>query len=221
MSQATPHQHSPAVEDYIKHIYKLSTQGEKATTKAIAEKMGLGDGTVSAMLRQLDSRGLLLLEPYRGVELTEEGRRLALRMIRRHRLIELFLVKVLNLEWDEVDSEAERLEHAFTDTLIERLDAFLGYPDVDPHGAPIPDDKGKVARQNFIPLQQAQPGRQVTIRRVSDDDPDFLKYLKDMGLHLNSTLTVQAIGPFGAMQLKLGDKDIHLAREATQRIFIS
>lgn len=214
-------QHSVAVEDYIKQIWKLLRAGRRATTMALAERLGLGRGTVSGMLKQLASRGLVEHEPYRGVQLTPRGNELALRIVRRHRLIELFLVHTLGLGWDEVDREAERLEHAFSDELVEHIDRYLGHPDTDPHGAPIPSAAGRVEHQNFRPLADLAPGETGRIRRVSDSDPQFLKYLRRLGIKLDVELQVIDIDPFGTLHLRIGSKKTHLAREATQRIHVS
>lgn len=221
MTSTSKQHHSSAVEDYVKHIYKLTRHDERATTKDLAERMDLEQGTVSGMLRQLASRGLVEHEPYYGVTLTEEGRNLAMRQIRRHRLIELFLVKVLGFEWDEVDADAERLEHAVSDRLIERIDAVLGYPQVDPHGAPIPSATGQIDTTEYVTLADLAVGEGGTIRRVSDSEPTFLQHLSECGIGLDTALTVVATEPFGALRVKVGQHEVQLPREATQRIEVS
>ncbi|MBI1370411.1 MAG: metal-dependent transcriptional regulator [Planctomycetes bacterium] len=212
---------SIAVEDYLKHIWKIVSQGDRATTKALADRMGLGNGTVTGMLKHLAARDLVKYEPYRGVELSEQGERLALRVIRRHRLIELFLVQTLGLGWDEVDEDAERLEHAFSDELIERIDAFLGYPQVDPHGAPIPTAAGRVEMQDFAALSTLHAGQRGLVRRVSDSDPAFLKYLDDHAIALDALIEVIAVDPFGTIHVRIGPRESHLAREAARRIHVA
>lgn len=216
-----PQSHSIAVEDYIKHIWKLLSQGRRATTKAIADRTGLGRGTVSGMLKQLAARGLVNHQPYRGVQLTDAGERLALQIVRRHRLIELFLVQTLGLGWEQVHDDAERLEHAVSDQLIEHIDRYLGYPEVDPHGAPIPNAAGTIEKQNFQPLSDLEQGEHGQVRRVSDHEEQFLKHLEDRGIALGEHLHVIEVDPFGMMRIKLGDRDIHLAREAAERIHVS
>jgi DtxR family Mn-dependent transcriptional regulator len=216
------HQHSVAVEDYIKHIWKLQSAGRRATTKAIADRLDLGRGTVTGMLQQLASRDLVEYEPYYGVRLTAAGEQLALRQIRRHRLIELFLVQTLGLGWEQVHRDAERLEHAVSDELIEQIDTYLGHPVVDPHGAPIPSATGSVVRQDFQPLSELEAGEAGVVRRVSDREPEFLTYLKDIGLELNHRIEVIGVDPFGTMHVRLPrGSDAHLAREAAERIFVS
>ena len=223
MPDAPPRpQHSAAVEDYIKHIWKLQTAGDRATTKAIAERLSLGRGTVTGMLQQLAARGLVQYEPYYGVRLTAAGEQLALRQIRRHRLIELFLVQTLGLGWEQVHRDAEQLEHAVSDDLIEQIDRYLGHPHVDPHGAPIPTAQGTVAQQDLRPLCDVEPGSHVRLRRVSDREPGFLRYLNDAGIELNSELTVKRVDPFGLMTVGAsGGRESHLPHEATQRMFVS
>ncbi|QNN25031.1 metal-dependent transcriptional regulator [Planctomycetales bacterium ZRK34] len=221
-TRSTPNDttHSAAVEDYIKHIWKLNQQGDRATTKAIAERLDLGNGTVSGMLKQLAQRGLVEHEPYYGAKLTEAGERLALRIIRRHRLIELFLVETLGLGWDQVDRDAERMEHAVSDDLIDRIDQFLGRPQVDPHGAPIPNADGQVEQQNYHRLSDLKPGQRGLVGRVSDSEPKFLQYLDAVGIGLGVMIEVVDLGPFGAMHVRVGDTESHLAREASQRIHV-
>ena len=221
MDQGESEQHSVAVEDYLKQIWKLQGSGERASTKAISERLGLERGTVSGMLKQLASRGLIEHEPYRGAQLSDEGQKLALRMIRRHRLIELFLSKSLGLDWHEVHEDAERLEHAVSDVLIDRIDEYLGRPEVDPHGAPIPSAEGQLDRQDFEPLAEMEAGDAVVVKRVSDSDPAFLKHLDDLGISLGVELRVIAMEPFGAMRVAIADREAQLTREATERIHVS
>ncbi len=221
MTYTSKQDHSRAVEDYVKHIYKLTQRGERATTKALASRMGLEQGTVSGMLRQLASRGLVDHEPYYGVTLTEEGKELAMRQIRRHRLIELFLVELLGFEWDEVDADAERLEHAVSDRLIERIDAVLNHPRVDPHGAPIPSASGAIDNPQYPSLVELGPGQGGVVRRVSDSEPTFLQHLRECEIGLDTELRVVAIEPFGAVRVRIGEREVQLPREAAQRIEVA
>lgn len=221
MTHASKPNHSSAVEDYVKHIYKLTRHGERATTKQLAERMDLEQGTVSGMLRQLASRGLVEHEPYYGVTLTDDGYGLAMRQIRRHRLIELFLVKMLGFEWDEVDADAERLEHAVSDRLVERIDAALGYPQVDPHGAPIPSATGQIANLDYQTLAELAVGQGGAVRRVSDSEPTFLQHLSECEIGLGTALSVVAHEPFGAVRVRVGGREYQLPREAAQRIEVS
>jgi DtxR family Mn-dependent transcriptional regulator len=220
MSPQASDQHSAAVEDYIKQIWKLQRKGRRATTKAIAERLSLGRGTVSGMIKQLAERGLIEHAPYHGVHLSKAGEKLALNIVRRHRLIELFLVRTLDLGWDQVHLDAERIEHAVSDTLIEKIDEFLGRPETDPHGAPIPSASGQIEPQNFRRLDDLRPGQIGRVRRVADSDPEFLKHLDRLSVGLGCELKVVEIDPFGSMHLELEGKPIHLAREATERIHV-
>src|SRR5215210_4456757 len=153
-----------SVEDYLKAIYQLSPEGRPASTSEIAHLLALSAPSVTGMVKRLSEHGLLEHIPYRGVQLTEEGRRAALRMVRRHRLIEAYLVAFLGYSWDTVHVEAERLEHAVSDTMIERMAAVLGHPAFDPHGDPIPDADGSIVESRLTPLSQVEPGRTVEIR---------------------------------------------------------
>lgn len=213
--------HSRAVEDYVKYIYKLTQEGGRATTKALAEKMSLGQGTVSGMLKQLATRGLAKHVPYYGVQLTNAGNELALRMVRRHRLLELFLVKTLGFGWHEVDDDAERLEHAVSDRMIDRIDELLGRPNVDPHGAPIPTAEGQIDEQDFKTLAELAPGEVGEVRRVADSQSEFLEFLREQGIKLHGKVRVTATGPFGSMQVKIGKRETQLPREAAERIAVS
>src|SRR5690349_9915090 len=179
-----------AVEDYLKAIYKLGQDGSRATTNAIAERMGLRAASVTAMLQQLSEQGLAEYTPYRGATLTQAGVAAALRVIRRHRLIELYLNRQLDVPWDRVDAEAERLEHAISPYLEERIDAKLGNPSFDPHGAPIPSNTGAVPSQDLMPLSELPLDTSSVVRHVPDEDPDLLRDAGSLGLVPGVTVTV-------------------------------
>src|SRR5262245_46243140 len=159
-----------SVEDYLKAIYRLSLAGQPASTSQIASLLELSAPSVSGMVKRLAEQGLLEYLPYKGVQLTDEGRRVALRMVRRHRMIETYLVEFLGYSWDTVHEEAERLEHAVTDTLVERMAAALGHPAVDPHGDPIPTADGSVDEHELTPLADVPAQHTVEIRRVVQGD---------------------------------------------------
>src|SRR3982750_441989 len=148
-----------SVEDYLKAIYQLSPQGRPASTSEIAQLLALSHPSVTGMVKRLSEHGLLEHVPYRGVQLTEEGRRAALRMVRRHRLIEAYLVEFLGYSWDAVHDEAERLEHAVSDTLVERMATSLGHPNADPHGDPIPAADGSIEELACTPLSDVPVGQ--------------------------------------------------------------
>jgi DtxR family Mn-dependent transcriptional regulator len=187
---------TPSVEDYLKAIYNLSPEGRPASTSDIAHRLELSAPSVSAMVKRLSEQGLLEHLPYKGVQLTEPGRRAALRMIRRHRVIETYLVGRLGYSWDRVHEEAERLEHAVSDTLIERMAEALGNPGADPHGEPIPTPDGLVEEISATPLSDIPAGDTVQVRRVTAGDPDRLRYLASVGLKPGVVITVLDQQPF-------------------------
>lgn len=187
---------TPSVQDYLKVIYTLSAGGHPAATSDIAQHLELSPPSVSGMIKRLSEQGLLEHVPYRGVILTVDGRRVALRMVRRHRLIEAYLVAFLGYTWDVVHAEAERLEHAVTDTLVERMAAALGNPAVDPHGEPIPAADLSIAEEVCAPLADAAPNELLVIRRVRIADPERLRYLASLGLTPGVSVTVLARQPF-------------------------
>jgi DtxR family transcriptional regulator, Mn-dependent transcriptional regulator len=185
-----------SVEDYLKAIYRLSPEGRTASTSEIAHLLELSAPSVSAMVKRLSELGLLEHVPYKGVQLTEAGRRAALRMVRRHRLIEAYLVQFLAYSWDTVHVEAERLEHAVSDTLVERMAAALGHPAVDPHGDPIPEADGSIHELASTPLAEIAIGETVEIRRVDEREPERLRYLAALGLVPGVRVTVRDRQPF-------------------------
>ena len=195
-----------SVEDYLKTIYLLAPRGGAASTNEIAERLGLSAPSVSGMVKRLSDAGLLDHEPYRGVVLTESGRRSAIRMVRRHRLIEAYLVEFLGYSWDTVHDEAERLEHAVSDVLVERMAEALGNPRVDPHGDPIPSAEGIIEESAYTSLAEVPVGEMVEIRRVDTSQSDRLRYLEDHGLVLGSRVRVTAHHPFsGPVVLRMAD----------------
>jgi DtxR family Mn-dependent transcriptional regulator len=186
-----------SVEDYLKAIYRLSPEGRPAATSDIARLLELSAPSVSGMVKRLSELGFLEHIPYKGVQLTEAGRLAALRMVRRHRLIEAYLVQFLGYSWDTVHVEAERLEHAVSDTLVERMAAALGHPVVDPHGDPIPAADGSIHEPACTPLADVDIGETVEIRRVDESEPERLRYLALLGLVPGVVLRVLDRQPFG------------------------
>lgn len=182
------------VEDYLKCILLEEQRRPEAlvTTGRIAEALQVAPGTATAMVKTLSDSRLLEYEPYSGVRLTPEGLRLATGVLRRHRLIELFLVQVMGLDWSEVHAEAEHLEHAVSERLIERMDEILGHPEVDPHGDPIPDAQGTVVTDDSPSLLLCPLAIPLTVARVGDQSPDFLKLVDRRGLRPGSRLLVLA-----------------------------
>lgn len=203
-----------SVEDYLKAIYHLSSQGGFATTSDIASALDVAPPSVSGMVKRLSETGLIEHVPYRGVQLTNQGRRAALRMIRRHRVLEVYLTQHLGYDWDGVHEEAERLEHAVSDDLIERMARALGEPRYDPHGAPIPTAAGEIEEAELVTLAEATVGAWVELRQVDDGDPARLRYLADLGLTPGTRVRVTERQPFnGPITMQLGDATRVIGRE--------
>src|SRR5581483_2143573 len=188
--------YSRSMEDYLKSILELQSKGTPAQTSAIAESLAVAPPSVSGMLRKLAEADLIEHEPYKGVVLTSAGRRAALRVVRRHRILESYLMSKLGFDWDTVHDEAERLEHAVSDQLIERMALALGNPRYDPHGAPIPTTGGEIERPNHVPLTEVPVGRSAEVRMVSDKEPERLRYLATLGLKPGATFEVLSRQPF-------------------------
>ncbi|MEU6130427.1 metal-dependent transcriptional regulator [Saccharopolyspora sp. NPDC047091] len=188
---------SASVEDYVRAIYGLTERGVAVTNATLTQRLGLSPSSVSGMITKLAQLGLVTHIRYRSVELTADGRRLAYDVLRRHRLLELFLVEVLDYTWDEVHPEADALEHAVSDELIEHIAAKLGHPTHDPHGDPIPTADGVVEKPTTRLLDQVEPGTIGTIARVWDTDSELLRYLTDHGMTLGARIEVVERKPFG------------------------
>ena len=189
---------SPAIDDYAKAIFALQSRGEEpVSTSALAERLGITPGSVSAMLKKLDELGLVMHEPYRGVRLTPAGRRVALEVIRHHRLLELFLAETLEMPWDRVHAEAEVLEHVISEELEQLIAAKLGDPTLDPHGDPIPSAELELRERETVPLDSLKEGERGVFVRVSDADPEMLRYLSQRGISPGERFEVLERQPFG------------------------
>jgi DtxR family Mn-dependent transcriptional regulator len=199
---------SDAIQDYLKEIYKLQSEGNgRATTTRIATAMGVAPSSVTAMLKKLAALGLAEHARYRGVTLTESGERVALEVIRHHRLVELFLVESLGMTWDEVHAEAEVLEHALSEELEELIATKLGNPTVDPHGDPIPSRELKLAETTAPALAELEPGETAIFVRISDTDPEMLRFLGERGIVPGTKLEVVDRQPFdGPLFVRVGRK---------------
>ncbi len=185
---------SSTVENYLKAIFALQQRhpDKLVSMGELAGRVGITPGTATAMVKTLAGSGLVDYEPRGGVRLTDEGRNLALHVLRRHRLIELFLVEVLGLDWSHVHEEAEELEHAISDKVLDRIDTVLGRPDFDPHGDPIPTAGGTIATLDLLRLADCDTGTSVRVRRVSDQNPDFLRFADRCGLTPGTDVAVVA-----------------------------
>ena len=196
---------SGPVEDYLKVIYELEASSGAAGTNEIAATLGIAPPSVSGMIRRLAEQALITHERYRGVRLTRAGRRAALRTIRRHRVIEAYLTTALGYPWDRVHDEAERLEHAASDELIDRMAAAIGEPETDPHGAPIPTRDGTLVEERLVSLATVAVGDRVRIQRVGDRDAEQLRYLAELGIVPGRQVEVVARAPFdGPIDLRVG-----------------
>ncbi len=215
---------SRSVEDYLKAIYALSERGSPASTSDIAEMLAVQPASVSGRVKRLAESGFVEHEPYRGVSLTRSGTREALRIIRRHRIIETYLHLRLGYSWEEVHTEAERLEHAASDALVDRMAAALENPRHDPHGSPIPTRGGEIEPATRTTLAQTDVGARVDIHSVNDDDPDRLRYMEALGLLPGVRLAVHDRQPFeGPITVRVegsdGDDRV-LGYELAQRIYV-
>jgi DtxR family Mn-dependent transcriptional regulator len=207
MTSATQ-QRSPAVEDYLKAVYSLTAVDETASTNDLAARLGVSTGSVSAMIGRLADEGLVAHAPYRGAGLTEEGRRAALRVVRRHRLIELFLARSLDMPWEDLHDEAEILEHAVSDRLIDLIAEKLGDPQFDPHGDPIPTRDLTVEPLATVDLAALEPGATGVFVRVSDSNAEMLKFLSGQGIAIGDR--VEAVGrqPFdGPLLVRIAGRE--------------
>ena len=193
----SPESLTAPVEDYLKAVYEIERSGSAAATTTLAARLGVAPASVTGMVRRLAEQGLLAYERYRGATLTAAGRRAALRTLRRHRVLESYLATVLGYPWDRVHEEAERLEHAASDELVDRMARALGDPTVDPHGAPIPTREGRVDETVHTSLAEVAVGVPARVVRVSDDDGAMLRYLDELGIRPGTALAVVAREPFG------------------------
>ncbi len=172
-----------AVEDYLKAIYALKEAGDQVTTSAIADHLGVRAASVTGMLKKLAGLKLIRYEPYKHIELAPAGEGIALEVIRHHRLIELFLAEALDVPWDQVHEEAERLEHVISEELEDRIDKVLGHPTHDPHGDPIPDRDGTIVKRDLVPLTEIDIGARAIVARIRNQDGDVLRYLGDLQMY--------------------------------------
>jgi DtxR family Mn-dependent transcriptional regulator len=215
---------SLTVENYVKAIFTIcsSQHDETAATGQLAAALGVSPGTVTSMLKTLSESNLATYTPYEGVRLTPAGNALALRVVRRHRLIELFLAKTLNLTWDEVHEEAEHMEHAASDWLVDRIDAALGYPQADPHGDPIPRRDGSIEDPISRSLADCGAGERFTLARVIDQSPEFLRYLSSSGLKLGASGEVCANErTAGVLTIRVGTQETALGRDAAEKLRVA
>jgi DtxR family transcriptional regulator, Mn-dependent transcriptional regulator len=211
-------------ENYLKAIYHLSEGGAKSVlTNALAETMNTKAASVTDMVKKLSAKNLISYEKYYGVKITRQGKSAALLIVRKHRLWETFLVEKLNFNWDEVHEVAEQLEHIQSPLLIEKLDSFLGHPQVDPHGHPIPDKNGKIQEVKFIPLSQYHLKQKTYVRAVVNGSPSFLQYLSKIGVYIGAAIAILEKVEFdGSLEVLIdGKKKIFISRDAADNLMVN
>lgn len=209
-------------ENYIKSIYSLSLEPGEVYVSELAKKLNVKLPTVNSMIKKLAVKKLVAYAPYQGIKLTDKGKKEALSIIRKHRLAELFLVKVLGMGWEEVHDIAEQLEHVNSERFYNRIDEMLGYPKADPHGEPIPDINGKISPQNRISLSQVVEGKSAKITAVGNDEKTFLDHLNAKGLQIGDSITVKKKELFdGSLTIinKL-KKETMLTHQVAERIWV-
>lgn len=212
---------SEQIENYLKNIYKIQTSEGKVSTSSLSEKLQISPASVSEMIKKLADEGSLTHTPYKGVELTESGKRTALKIVRKHRLWEMFLVDVLHFGWDEIDEEAEKFEHIMSEKMEDKIDEVLGYPSVDPHGDPIPTKNGTIKAMRSFPLAGVEEGRTVRVVRVNDANPELLQYASSIGLSLNKKIAVRQRMKFdNSLVVKIGAKETTVSATLAENIFV-
>ncbi len=226
---------SPAVEDYLKTIYKLQENSPPAdegevhshaaatvATTEIAKAMDVSSASVTNMLKRLDQMGMVVYQSYRGVTLTDAGRKIALEIIRHHRLLELYLKEIMGYSWADLHDEAEHLEHHISEAFEDRIDEMLGYPTHDPHGDPIPTRDGQVEAPVDDPLSEAQAGARLEVRRVSDTDPELLHYLEELGLLPGAQIQILKKAPFdGPITIQIDQTEQTVGFVIAQKVFVT
>jgi DtxR family Mn-dependent transcriptional regulator len=211
-----------AIQDYVKEIYKLEASGRRVTTSALAKELGVSAPSVTSMLKKLATLGLVEHERYRGATLTPKGERVALEVIRHHRLLEQYLSQTLGLPIDALHDEADRLEHALSEELEAHIDRQLGFPTHDPHGDPIPGPDLKLVVTEATPLSTLAPGAKATVERVPDGDGELLRYLSELKLTPGSRVEVREAAPFeGPLTVRVGGAEHAISRELAAKISVS
>jgi DtxR family Mn-dependent transcriptional regulator len=221
---------SPAAQDYLKALYVLEEERRPAdsgpapvATTALAQELSVSAASATNMLKKLHTMGLARHVPYRGTELTDSGRQVALEVIRHHRLLETYLAQALGVPWDEVHDEAEVLEHVLSEGLEERISSLLGNPTADPHGHPIPSKDGSVPAASRANLWEASVGATVTVGWVSDSEPEALRYLSSIGIGPGTPITVEDRGPIGGplfVRVSGADEKTALSREVSEVVWV-
>lgn len=210
-------------ENYIKTVYQLDSESDQSvTTSQIAQTLDITNAATSEMAKKLAENGLLNYEKYKGVELTDNGKQMALNIIRRHRLWELFLIEVLGLTWGEVHDEAELLEHTTSDFLIDKIDRFLNYPKFDPHGYPIPDKNGILPEfSSGIPLKDTEPGKFYKVLRVDDKQAGMIEYISRLGISLMCEIRlIEKLSFDNSVMIEINGNSHLISEKVSEKIFV-
>ncbi|MEO8512298.1 MAG: metal-dependent transcriptional regulator [Ignavibacteria bacterium] len=213
---------SRSKEDYLKNIYHIQEEGRKVNTGSLATALSISPASVSEMVNKLSKQGLIDNTPYHGFELTGDGRKISLNLIRKHRLLEVFLEEHLHYEWDEVHEEAEKLEHVCSDMFINKLEEYLGFPKFDPHGDPIPDKELNIAPTHYKLLLKTEPGKEYIIAKVKDSSIEILQYLTKIGIKLNTKIILSEKIDFdGSVVIIVEGRKNLLSRVMAEQIFVA
>lgn len=213
---------SQAVEDYLKTIYTLEAEGNKATTTKIAESLEVSSASATNMVKRLAKMGLVDYQSYKGASLTKSGKKIALEIIRHHRLLELYLLEVLGYSWDEVHEEAEKLEHHISEQFEDKIAELLDHPTHDPHGDPIPTKEGIMPANEVESLVDAVVNQEYIVSRVKDQDPELLRYLQEIGLLPGTKINIKEKGPFkGPITLLIEEDEQVIGHDVARNIFIA
>lgn len=213
---------STAVEDYVKAIYKLSLDNKRVTPSHVADTLEVSSAAVTKMVKKLQELRLVDYARSRGLELSPAGEKIALEVIRHHRLLELYLTEALGYSWDEVHQEAEKLEHVISEHFEDQIERLLGYPTHDPHGSPIPTRDGHVETPKLTMLAELQPGQRAVIRQVSDNDADMLNFLGGLGMYPGTGVEMMSKDPFGGpLHVKVSGTDHAIGSELAAHVYVS
>lgn len=212
---------SESVEDYLKQTYKLQNENEQVSLSQLAEKLNVSAPSVTQMVKKLEKKGYLKYTPYQGILLTPKGKQVALEVIRHHRLLELFLSEVMGYPLEKVDAEAEKLEHVISEDFEDMMNKCLGNPKIDPHGDPIPTKDGKLSQRRYSVLAEVAVGDTVMIKRVSDDNPEMVRYMNKLGLLPSVKIKILSKDPFeGPLKIRLDKREFVIGFNVAKAIFV-
>ena len=209
-------------EDYLSAIYKFRDEDGEIKPNLIADTLDISNAAVTDMLRKLSTDGLVVYKKYKGIKLTVEGENYAKNMVRRHRIWETFLNRILGMPWDKVHEEAEKLEHSSSDELINRIEEYLDYPETDPHGYPIPNRKGKLPKHKIaVAISELNKNEKAEVIRVNDTNSRLLSYLSKIGIDLGKEISIKDVLDFdGSMLLKINNKEVNISKAIASNIFV-